>query len=174
MTNVENIKCAYTDLVELHKLVPHARNSNNHPEKQIDMLSKIIDHLGQRHPIIVSKRSGYVVAGHGRLLAMQKLGWNQAAVDYQDFDSEASEFQFLIADNKIAELAEHDDAKMLEGIKELKLENTDFEIMGLRDFEIPEKEDVDYSSKNKELDPKEFESIEVHTCPNCGFKLGIE
>ncbi len=121
--SVDNkIKCVYSELVELHKLVPHPRNSNNHPEKQVEMLAKIIDHLGQRHPVIISKRSGFMVAGHCRKLAIEKLGWGKCAVEYQDFKDEAEEFQFLISDNKIAELADHDDIKMLEGIKDLKLD----------------------------------------------------
>ncbi len=131
------IKCAHSAIVELHKLVPNPRNANKHPEKQITMLAKIIDHVGQRHPIVISKRSGYICAGHGRLQAIQLLGWEKAAVDYQDFETEAEEFAFLIADNKIAELAEHDELKMIEGIKDLKLDDLDFELLGLEDFEIP-------------------------------------
>ena len=61
-------------------------------------------HQGWRHPITVSKQSGYIVAGHGRLAAAQSLGWAKAPVDMQDFENEADEFAHLIADNKIAEL----------------------------------------------------------------------
>ncbi len=131
-----NIKCAHDDVVSLERIIPNPKNPNTHPEKQIRMLSKIIDYQGQRSPIVVSKRSGFIVKGHGRLEAIKALGWESAAVDYQEYESEAQEFQDMVADNKIAELAEHDDSLMIQGIKELELEDSDFELLGLDDFEI--------------------------------------
>lgn len=61
------IKCTYSELIDLTELVPHPRNTNKHPEKQIEVLAKLIKNRGMRHPIIVSKRSGFIVAGHGRV-----------------------------------------------------------------------------------------------------------
>lgn len=132
------IHCKFDKLVDIDILVPHPRNANNHPEKQIKMLAKIIDHTGWRHPVIVSNRSGYICAGHGRMAAARINGCEKVPVAYQDFENEAEEFQFLIADNKIAELADHDDSFMIDGIKELDLGDSDFELMGLDDFELDE------------------------------------
>jgi DNA modification methylase len=132
----EVFKCAYTEIVPLSKLVSNPKNPNNHPKKQIELLAKIIDYQGQRSPIVVSKRSGFVTKGHGRLAAITSLSWKNAAVDYQDYDSEAQEYADMIADNKIAELAEHDDAKMIldiPGIPDLNLE-----MLGMIDFKMPE------------------------------------
>ena len=132
----ESFKCAYDELVDLHKLQPNPKNANNHPEKQIELLAKIIDYQGQRSPIVVSNRSGFITKGHGRLLAIQKLGWKQAAVDYQDYENEAQEFADLIADNKIAELAEHDDQKMFSEIE--KIPDLNLEMLGIPDLKMPE------------------------------------
>jgi len=136
------IKCSYTDLVDLVNLVPHPKNSNNHPEKQIEVLAKIIKARGMRHPIIVSKRSGFIIAGHGRLMALKLLGVEKAPIDYQDFENEADEIMFLEADNHIAEFAEHDKDKMLENLKDLDIDlaEFDFEEVGLIEFELPEVE----------------------------------
>jgi hypothetical protein len=128
------IKCAFKEMVPIVKLVEHPRNPNRHPDKQVKMLAKIIEYHGWRHPIIVSKRSGFVVAGHGRLMAAKELSLEKVPVDYQDFESEAAEFQFLVADNKIAELAEHDDLKMIAEIKDLGLVDIDFDLLGLDNF----------------------------------------
>ena len=98
-----SFKCAYTKIVNLSEIIPNPKNPNNHPKKQIDLLAKIIDFQGQRSPIVISNRSGFVVKGHGRLQALQALGWSEAAVDFQDYDSEAQEWADLNADNKIAE-----------------------------------------------------------------------
>lgn len=128
-------KCAYDKEVKLHKLTPHPKNPNKHPDRQIELLAKIIDYQGQRSPIVVSNLSGFIVKGHGRLDALKRLGWDSAAVDYQDYKNEAQEYADLVADNKIAELANHDDNLMIEGIKELGID--DLELLGLDDFDLP-------------------------------------
>ena len=135
------INCAYTKLEAIHKLQPNPKNPNKHPARQIELLAKIIDYQGQRNAVVVSSRSGFIVKGHGRLEAIKKLGWKECAVDIQDYESEAQEYADMIADNKIAELAEHDDSLMINEIKLLELD--DLELLGLDGFELS-KEDMDY------------------------------
>ena len=100
-------KCAHTEVVPIENVIENPRNPNKHPDKQIKMLAKIIDFQGQRSPIVISNRSGFIVKGHGRLAALRLLGWEKVAIDKQDYANEAEEHADLIADNKIAELAEH-------------------------------------------------------------------
>lgn len=111
--------CAHTELVETEKLVPNPRNPNRHPESQIKLLAKIIRAQGWRNPIVVSKRSGFVIKGHGRLDAANLLECEQVPVDFQDYENEAAEWADMLADNKISELAETDDAELKALIKEL-------------------------------------------------------
>lgn len=61
--------CAHDEIVDTLKLVPNPKNPNKHPQEQIELLTRIIKATGWRQPITVSKRSGFVVKGHGRLLA---------------------------------------------------------------------------------------------------------
>ncbi|MCC5468606.1 ParB/Srx family N-terminal domain-containing protein, partial [Pelosinus sp. Bkl1] len=96
------VHCAYNDLADITTLIPNPRNPNQHPQKQIELLAKIIKSQGWRAPITVSTRSGFVVRGHGRLLAAQFLGVGQIPVDRQDYATEAEEWADLIADNRIA------------------------------------------------------------------------
>lgn len=133
----EKILCANTQIVDVDSLVPNPRNPNSHPEKQIAQLAKIIKHQGQRLPIVVSKRSGFIVAGHGRLEAIKSLGWSKCAVDEQEFASDADEYAHMIADNKIAELAEHDDSLMIQQLKDMDF-NLDLDLLGMDDFKLPE------------------------------------
>lgn len=121
-------------MLELHKIIPAPRNTNQHPPEQIDLLAKIIDYQGVRWPIIISNRSGFIVAGHGRLLAAQKLGLENYPVNYQDFESEAQEYEFLESDNRLAELAEHDREKMILNIKDIPEINLD--MIGIPDLSL--------------------------------------
>ena len=97
------VYCAHDKIVDTDSLVGNPRNPNKHPKEQITALAKIIKRQGWRHPIVVSNRSGFVVKGHGRLLAAKEIGAKQVPVDFQDYESEASEYADLMADNKIQE-----------------------------------------------------------------------
>ena len=53
--------CAYDEIVSISDLMPHPKNPNIHPQKQLDMLAKNISEMGWRSPVTVSKRSGYII-----------------------------------------------------------------------------------------------------------------
>ena len=147
--------CAYSNLVDIHKVIENPKNPNKHSALQIERLAKIIDYQGQRSPIVVSVRSGFITKGHGRLMAIRKLGWDKVAVDYQDYESEAQEYADIVADNAIAEWAELDMALVTEEIK--LLEDFDIELLGV---EICEAEKLE----EKEIDINFEYKIEV----DCG------
>jgi len=133
--------CAYTELVELHRLIPNPKNANKHPEEQIEHLAKVMDYQGQRAPIVVSLRSGFIVKGHGRLEAMKKLGWPKAAVDFQQYESEAQEYADMIADNEIARYSELNIQMFKAEMENFK--DLDIDFFGIKDFEkinLPEPE----------------------------------
>jgi len=131
-----NIQCAHTKQVELKKLKPHPSNENKHSERQIKALAKIIAKVGQRSPIVVSNRSGFITKGHGRLEAMKLIGWDNCAVDFQDYKDELEELNDRVADNEIARYAEFDLEKFQLNLKELNLElgELDLEEYGLLDL----------------------------------------
>ena len=106
-------------MVDVRSLTPNPRNPNNHPDKQIEALAYIIQANGWRKPITVSKRSGFIVSGHGRLLAAKHLKLKKVPVDYQDYANEAKEWEDLIADNTIPEFSEMNKKLVAEIIKEI-------------------------------------------------------
>jgi len=162
---MEVFKCAYKEIVDVTKLVPNPKNPNHHPQNQIEYLAKIIDFQGQRSPIVVSNRSGFIIKGHGRLLAMLRLGWKTVAVDYQDYSSEAEEYADLIADNKIAELAEHDDNMMIKDLKDMNFD-LPFDLLGIPGFSFDPPPMADGSQELSEGDFQNFD----HKCPKCNFE----
>ena len=97
--------CAYDKLVKVEEVIPHPKNPNTHPQNQIKILAQNIRYHGWRHPIVVSKLSGYIVAGHGRLEAARELGVSIVPVEYQDFATENNELAVLVGDNRLAELS---------------------------------------------------------------------
>lgn len=147
------VNCSFTKMVDVVNLVENPKNANKHPQKQIELLAKIMEFQGWRHPIVVSKRSGFIVAGHGRLEAAKLNGWAQVPVDEQDFENEAAEYAFLISDNKIAELSEHDDAFMVDVIKS-DFPDLDLTLLAMPDLKLHE---IDLSETFEESQKQESE-----------------
>lgn len=129
------IHCTYSDLMDVEKVIPNPKNPNKHSDKQIKMLAAIIKGHGWRAPITVSRRSGFVVRGHGRLMAAKLLGMEQVPVDLQEYDSEASEWADMIADNRIAELSEIDQDELRDLVLELESE-IDAALLGFTEKDI--------------------------------------
>lgn len=130
------VKCAYDELVSIRDLRPHPRNPNKHSEKQVALLAKIIAAQGWRLPITVSTRSGYIIRGHARLLAAQQLGIEHCPVDYQDYDSDEAEWADLVADNRIAELADTDYPMLAALLADLNDRDLDMDLTGFSAEEI--------------------------------------
>lgn len=134
------VYCAFDKLIPVQDLKPNPRNPNVHGENQIKLLGDIIINAGWRQPITVSKRSGLIVKGHGRRLAAMLKGLKYAPVDFQDYASEEEEHADLIADNRIAELAEMDAEKLsdllreLDGIDDFNIDLTGFDETSLLDL----------------------------------------
>jgi len=124
------VYCTYDELADTAAIVGNPRNPNTHPEAQVELLAKIISSTGWRQNITISRRSGFVVKGHGRLAAARLAGIPQCPVEYQDYSSEAEEWADLTADNRLAELAEIDDVKLADLLAELTQEDFPMELTG--------------------------------------------
>lgn len=125
-----NVWCRFDEAKDITELIENPRNPNKHPDKQIALLAKIIRNQGWRQPITVSKRSGFIVKGHGRLHAAKLLNVEQVPVEFQDYESEAAEYADLIADNRTAELAEPDAGMIDDLLKDVMFEDFDLELTG--------------------------------------------
>lgn len=128
--------CAHDEIVPIEKLIPNPKNPNKHPDEQIQLLGRIIRQTGWRQPITVSTRSGFIVKGHGRLLAAQLEGLTEAPVDYQNYASEAEEYADLTADNRIAELSEIDQKMLADIFADIDTGELPLELTGYTDAEV--------------------------------------
>lgn len=127
--------CRFDEIMPVETLRPNPNNPNGHSESQVQLLADIIRATGWRAPITVSNQSGMITKGHGRRLAALAAGFTHVPVEFQDYASEEEEQADLVADNRIAELADMNTdqlAAMLSSIgKELPLELAGFSQDGL-------------------------------------------
>lgn len=124
------IHCSHNAVQPVEQLIENPRNPNTHPEAQLQLLGKVIQSQGWRQPIVVSKRSGFIVKGHGRYQAALAMGFKQVPVDVQEYTNEAQEWADLIADNRLAELAELDRTSLKNLIEEIDTGSIDIELTG--------------------------------------------
>lgn len=130
------VYCSHDEIVDIMKVIPNPKNPNMHPERQIEILSQVIKAQGWRKPITVSKRSGFVVSGHGRLQAALMMKLDKVPVDYQDYSTEAEEYADLVADNRIAELSNVDEDLLIDILNEINDTDIDTILTGYEYHEI--------------------------------------
>jgi ParB-like chromosome segregation protein Spo0J len=85
----------------LAELIPYARNARTHSAEQVAQLAASIKEWGWTMPILVDEEGG-IIAGHGRVLAAQKLGIEDAPCMVAEGWSEAKKRAYILADNKLA------------------------------------------------------------------------
>lgn len=114
------IHCLYDKLVNPKELKFHPQNRNKHPEDQIERLAEILEYQGWRYPVKVSKRTGFITSGHGRVMAALKNKWKEVPVNEQEYDDGDQEYADVQADNAIASWASIDLSSIKVDIKDLK------------------------------------------------------
>ena len=152
--------CAYDKLVKIDELLAHPKNPNTHPQNQIKLLAQNIRYHGWRHAIVVSKLSGYIVAGHGRLEAARELGVSIVPVEYQDFATEDNELAVLVGDNRLAELSSLDTNSLQDIVEQFKENDFDTILAGYEPADLEsllEEKKPDFEEDGE----KELEQSEV-------------
>lgn len=116
-------------------LIPFAANAKLHSEGQIAQIAGSIREFGFCNPVLVAP-DNTIIAGHGRVLAAQKLGLETVPVIVLDHLTEAQRRAYVIADNRLAETGGGWDWQMLRAELDHIAELDDFDI-GLTGF-LPE------------------------------------
>src|SRR6266478_5871361 len=112
-------------------------NPRVHAKRQIGQIASSIRIFGFNVPVLVD-RHGNVVCGHGRLLACHELGMTEVPTLCLDHLTSAQARAFMIADNRLAEIATWDDQLLAQQLKDLSLLGLDFslEVTGFEMGEI--------------------------------------
>ena len=121
------------------KLIPYARNSRTHNDEQVAQIVASIKEFGFTNPILIGG-DDVIIAGHGRLLAAQRMGLKEVPVIRLPHLSETQRRALVIADNKIALNAGWDEEMLALEMKELEDMDFNLDILGFSDEELKELE----------------------------------
>lgn len=116
-------------------LKPQARNPRTHSDEQIGKIAASLAEFGFVNPVLVDE-NGVILAGHGRLLAAQRLGLEVVPVVEIRHLSEAQKQAYLIADNRLALDAGWDAPLLTEHLLELREEDFDLRLTGFSQKEL--------------------------------------
>lgn len=119
----------------LERLVPYERNPRTHSPEQVGRIAASITQFGFNNPLLVDSQDG-IIAGHGRLLAARQLGLGEVPVIVLDHLTDAQRRAYVIADNKLAELAGWDDELLALELAALGDEGFPLEVIGFTDQEL--------------------------------------
>ena len=129
-------------------LIPYARNSRTHDEAQVAQIAASIREFGWTNPVLLDGNNG-IIAGHGRVLAAQKLGETQVPTIELGHMSESQKRAYIIADNKLALNAGWDNEMLALEVADLKDAGYD---LGLTGFSLDELEALNADEeKEKEV-----------------------
>jgi DNA modification methylase len=121
---------------QINELRLNPNNPRSHSAKQLRQLARSIQIFGFNVPVLVDAKDN-VIAGHGRIMACQQLGWSEVPVIVLEHLSEAQARAFMIADNRLTEISMWDDRLLATHLKELSAVELDFELEAIG-FDIAE------------------------------------
>lgn len=116
-------------------ITPYARNSRTHSEEQVSQIAASIKEFGWTNPILLDETGG-VIAGHGRLLAAQRMGQETVPTITLDGLTDAQRRAYVIADNKLALNAGWDLEMLAVELGELDAEGFDLGLTGFGEDEL--------------------------------------
>lgn len=162
----------------LSDLSPHPKNPRIHSDVQIAELCRSIEMFGQIRDVVCNQ-SKTILAGHGIVMAMKKIGIKKANVLIVGGLTKKQEIKLLLADNKTQTLAADD----FDALSDLIRDIGDYDIPGFDEkglsslFDSMEKAAEEFSASEPDTagDPGDAPSVldrgmQDHphlVCPHC-------
>lgn len=155
--------------VPVADLVPYAGNAKKHSDYQVDTIAASIQEFGNCDPIGVWHNVGgemEIVEGHGRVMALKKLGIETAPVIFLDHLTDEQRRAYTHVHNQTT-LNSGFDVELLEA----DIEQLDFD---WNSFGLSEQSGVDIDSFFEEPAQGDVENNGKQVvCPNCGHGFTV-
>ena len=154
----------------IEKKITELKEYENNPRNNdgaVDAVAESIKQFGFKVPIIIDS-DGVIIAGHTRRKAAEKLGLETVPCIIADDLTPEQIKAFRLADNKTAELAGWDFAKLEAELAELTAFDVDMSKFGFPENE--ESLDIDGFFEDAEQKEKKPKMIK---CPHCGEEFEV-
>lgn len=134
-------------VVPVSELIPYVNNAKVHTEEQVAKIASSIREFGFINPVLIDEKKN-IIAGHGRVLAAKKLGLETVPVLFIEGLTDAQRKAYILADNRLGELAGWDQELVNAELAQLLEQDFDIDLTG---FELPD----DYFEEEKTIEEDE-------------------
>lgn len=136
---------------DIRSLKPYAKNARIHSDQQITKIAGSIKTFGFNNPILIDKNN-VIIAGHGRWLAAKQLKMTEVPTVCLEHLSKDEVQAYILADNKLAELAGWDQEMLRIELQHLSSIDLGFDL-DITGFEMGEIDYIIGGSVQEKLDP---------------------
>ena len=140
------------ELIAIDKLIPYANNARTHSDDQIKKIQASLREFGFVNPVLIDKDCG-IIAGHGRVEAAKREGMTEVPCVWVEHLTEAQKKAYILADNRLAELASWDMDIVNSELADLETIDFDISLTGFEaidvDLSIFEEDDADTDNSNQ-------------------------
>lgn len=146
-------------------LKPYAMNARTHTAEQVERIAASMQRFGWTNAVLIKGEDDTILAGHGRVLAGDLLGIEEAPVVIARGWSEEMIRAYVLADNKLALDAGWDEEILRAELA--ALEDAAFD-MALTGFSEGELEEILRAEQEAEDEEEEDDDEPEQTCAQCG------
>ena len=146
--------------MKIDEVIPYENNAKIHTSEQIEQIKKSIKEFGNNDPIAIDENN-VVIEGHGRLIALKELGYDEVEVIKLKHMTEEQKKAYMLVHNKLTMNTDFD-----YGILNMELE--DIVNIDMAEFDFVSQEEIDWASV-EDLNESSYEKPEkdMLECPNC-------
>ena len=113
------------EIVAIDKLIPYANNARTHSDEQIEKIQASLREFGFVNPVLIDNDFG-IIAGHGRVEAARREGITELPCVWVEHLTDAQKKAYILADNRLAEMAGWDEEMLRIELDELR--GMDFDV----------------------------------------------
>ena len=128
------------ETMAVSSLTPYANNARTHSGEQVEQIARSIQEFGFTNPVLIDKDGG-IIAGHGRVMAADRLGLKEVPCIRLGHLTEAQKRAYIIADNKLALNAGWDEELLVNELKKIS-ESIDIVLVGFNPDDIFQNEEA--------------------------------
>ena len=127
-TEIEKLEVVY---IPVDEITPYENNARKHKTEDINAIKESINTFGMIDPIAVWGDSNIIIEGHGRLIALKRLGYDEIPCIRLDSLTDEQRRGYMLAHNRTAELSVWDEQKLKTELLEIEKINLDIENINL-------------------------------------------
>lgn len=132
---IENWPAFNVERRSINELLPYAKNARTHSDAQVAQIAASIREWGFTNPVLVDP-DNTILAGHGRVMALRRLGHDVVPVIVARGWSEAQKRAYVIADNQLALNAGWNDELLKVELSDLAAMDFDTGLIGFSDTQL--------------------------------------